>query len=134
MQRGEPAHILEIKGIEEEEPAEAGEGSNGDDRGRGEGDRSEEAGSSIKQLLPRRSQTRSATSDTAATMAKAQMMSGDEASLDCKASIMPYVSDERSVITRSCPRDVHPSCHGCLGLRGYTRRARTTAVSADQEC
>ena len=43
LQRGEPTHVLEVEGVEEEEPTEGGEGGDGDDRGRGEGDGPEEA-------------------------------------------------------------------------------------------
>ena len=43
LQRGKPAYVLEVEGVEEEEPAERGERGHGDDRGRGERHRPEEA-------------------------------------------------------------------------------------------
>ena len=43
LQRGESTHVLEVEGVEEEEPTERGEGSDGDDGGGREGHGPEEA-------------------------------------------------------------------------------------------
>src|SRR5271168_3073242 len=72
------------------------------------------------------SQARSATSDTAATTPTPMMSGDDQPRLG--ASMMPYVSEERRVITRTCPGTSTFLATGALDS-GMYRRARTTAVS-----
>src|ERR1700733_15222880 len=82
--------------------------------------------SSMSGTSARRSQTKSAASDTAATVAAPTMTGDDQPRLG--PSMMPYVSEDRSVITRTCPGMSTLLATGALDS-GMYRRARTTAVS-----
>ncbi len=81
---------------------------------------------SIRGWLARFSHTRNAARDTAATT-KAPTIRGDDHPRS-GASMMPKVSDDKSVITSTCPGTSTLLATGALDS-GMYRRARTTAVS-----
>ena len=127
LQRREPAHLLQVQGVEEEEATERGEGGDGDRGGRGERDRAEEA--QVDQRLPAAGLPVEQADERQRRHCEAATMSAEPQPvarcLDDAVGQAGQQGDDETCPTASIRRARGPSTRGCSAGPGPRRPGRS---------